>query len=421
MLVLWKKNKILFVCIIVLLFTFPSAIAKESLAYSHLICVALGIDKVQDEWEVSLQIIVPKQTSTFNESLKVVSGKGENIMQAVDAIKYHTGKDIGFAQCEYVVLNTDALSENVLLPLDFFVKTYNLNYNCILVATDKKANKILQLNGNLGQSYSFDLGRILEYNEENLFSKDTNVETAYNSFLSPNKAFAITMITASDNPSDGIEGVDAPSSEGGGSSSGGSSGGESSSGGSSSGGEDKENVLSNSKKVALLKAGKLVGVINDDEVNGIEYVNPYSKSLQIVVKNYSDKLYNNANISLDVYGKKCHNKYSIIGSKLNIFCETTLHLKITNIQQHKDYEKFTKKEKNYFTTQLIEQIKRQETQRVYASVEKLKEMNLDLIDAYENFDRWCHKGFTNYIKNLSDKNDYFKNVDVQIKFNIIPI
>ena len=418
MLTLWKKNKFLFVFLLIIVFLFPSVISKESLTYSHLICIGMGIDKKESEYEISLQVIVPQQSSNFNETLKIVSGKGKTVNEAINAIKFQVGKDVGFSQCECIIFNEEVAKENILLPIDYFVRTHNLNYNCILVCTDKSANKILEINSSLGKSYSFDLSRILEYNETNLFSKDTNIEQAYRAFLSKNTAFAITLLSTSKDSSDGLEG-ELSSGGGGDSSSGKSSGGSQSSGGSS--GKDEEKVLVNDTMIALFKNGKLIGKIKDDEINGIEFLNPHAKNLQIKIENYSDELYTNATIEFDIQNKFANTKCEIVGDKLVMKSDVLVYIKLDDILQKDNFDGLIETNTNYYTKGLIEEIKKTQIKMLNDSIEKLKELNIDLIDLYENFDRWKHVEFENYLSRLENKNDYFQNVIVEANFNIIGI
>ena len=414
MVALWKKNKFLFIFLIIIIFLFPAVLSKESLTYSHLICVGVGIDKQDDEYEVSLQVIVPQQSSNFNESLKVLSGKGDTINEAINQIKYHVGKDVGFSQCEFIVFNEDATKDNILLPIDYFVRTHNINYNCILVCTDKSANQVLELNGKLGQSYSFDLSRILEFNETNLFSQDTNIEQAYKAFLSENSAFAISLISTSSKAEEGIE-AQISSSTG---SSGGESGGDSQSGG-SQGKNEEDNVLVNKGEIALFKKGKFICTINDSEINGIELINPIAKSLQIKLANFTDEFYDNATIELEVTSKLANITCNIVGDKLKMDCDVLLNLRLYDIMQKNNFDRIVETNKNYYTKDLVEEIKRTQKLRLLNSVEKLKEINVDLLNAYNLFNRWKHKEFKNYLKNYNLQDDYLQNIELSVNFNII--
>ncbi len=433
MVALWKKNKVLFLFILAIIFLFPTAISKEAITYTHLICVALGIDKLDDGYEVSLQVIVPKQSNAFNESLKLIKAKADTVNEAVNTISYQSGKEVAFAQCEFIVYNEEMAKESIILPVDYFVRTHNLNLNCVLVCTDKSASKILEINENLGQSYSFDLNKILDYNERFLLSKDTNIEQAYRSYLSPNSSFAISLITATDDDSKGLEsgsGGSGDSSSGGGSgessgggSSGGGGGGSSSSqnGGGSSGqsSQKEENVLTNDREIALIKQGKYIGRINDKEVDGIEYFNPKAKGLYIYVKDFTDELYKNADITVEVTGKKCLYNYSIEGDKLKINADALLYVKMNDIKQDDNFGKFLVADKNYFTYALYKQITKQETERFERCLNKLKEYNMDYLEIYEKFNRWNHNAFQKYLKTLENKDDYFKNVEISLNFQFI--
>ena len=137
----WKKNKFIVILLFIIVFLFPSAISRVSDYNSRLICLGVGVDATPQGYVFSVQSLVPEQTSSFKKNLKVHSASGQSVQQSVKNLTTHIGKEIGLAHCAFIVVNQNVLDGELLGVLDYFIRKYQINYNSVVVATDKKAQE----------------------------------------------------------------------------------------------------------------------------------------------------------------------------------------------------------------------------------------------------------------------------------------
>ena len=77
------KNPMLFVFLIILIFFTPMAIYSPGENKIKGVVTAIGIDKSDEEYEVSLLTFIPTANQSYKQKNTVVSGKGVSVTQAV--------------------------------------------------------------------------------------------------------------------------------------------------------------------------------------------------------------------------------------------------------------------------------------------------------------------------------------------------
>ena len=66
------SNKLLVVFVLLLIAFFPSALSKKSMSNNNAIVIAVGVDKKEEEYTLSFQVVIPKQDNSYRESLLVL-------------------------------------------------------------------------------------------------------------------------------------------------------------------------------------------------------------------------------------------------------------------------------------------------------------------------------------------------------------
>ena len=117
------KNKlviyVIFAIIIVLL---PRAFTKTSETRSVSIVTAMGIDKVDEDIEISVQIIVPKPQSGTTKNLMTVSAKNKDVSLALEDISIYLGKTIGIEHCDALVIGKEISKNGIQDIFDYFFR-----------------------------------------------------------------------------------------------------------------------------------------------------------------------------------------------------------------------------------------------------------------------------------------------------------
>lgn len=127
------------------------------------IIVAMGVDKSDDEYEVSTQIAIPQATTqnvSNNDSL--ISAKGKTIAEALDKISVNTGWYPLFAFCNLIILGENTLDGNIMDTVNFFIRTDRVPDSATVCACEGTAKELLSTNTPLDSVSSFAMQKILQ-------------------------------------------------------------------------------------------------------------------------------------------------------------------------------------------------------------------------------------------------------------------
>ena len=107
------KNKIIiYIIFAIITLLLPRAFTKVSETKAMAIVTALGIDAVEEEIELSAQIIIPKSQAGTTENLMAISSKNTDIAKALEDLSAYIGKNIGIEHCNSLILGK-SISEKV--------------------------------------------------------------------------------------------------------------------------------------------------------------------------------------------------------------------------------------------------------------------------------------------------------------------
>ena len=99
----------------------PTTISVPQQSRTETIVIAAGIDKKENDYEVSLQYIIP-HSSTSSESLDMITEKGNSVDEAIQKINKELGKISGFAHCRVIVFNDYAAENGITDFLDCLIR-----------------------------------------------------------------------------------------------------------------------------------------------------------------------------------------------------------------------------------------------------------------------------------------------------------
>ena len=280
---LFKAKIVIFSVILLLLVFFTNdfgIIDIEKIA----IVTAIGIDKEDDEFEVTLQIALPEASDTSSENKKaVISAKGKTASAAIYKVGGITGWYPKLAFCNLLVLGESMLNENVKSALDYFSKTLKVQDSSFVASCEGSAKELLNKATPLDNISSFAIQKILL----KTFGMTSDVATV------DIKTFSIGYYSRSGSSfmplikTVKVEGED----------------------GSSSGGEEggnKGNFVFNASSTLLFKNGIKVGVLDEHETKCFNLVSKKVSENALAIENvdYSGK-------SKDVLLTVIKNKYKL--------------------------------------------------------------------------------------------------------------
>ena len=275
------KNPMFFVFIIILIFYTPLAIYSPGESRNRGVVTAVGIDKIEGQYEVSLLTFIPTVNQSFEEQKSIISGKGESVAQAVYRAQIAMGRKIGLFHAKTTIVNEKLLEEDVAVHLDYLSRVASLPENTVFVATNKTAKEVLSLSQISKNITGLKLEQIVGFNAENLYVTDTSLEAFYQGYYSDVHSSIIGYLCVEE---EGSKEVNASIKKASISEDRGSDMSSQNMGQNNAGGEEKKENLINCGKSILIKNGKKAEVLDVDMLNAINLLNPKSKNQIIRIK-----------------------------------------------------------------------------------------------------------------------------------------
>lgn len=396
------KRNIYSILIIILCIIFvPNAISLQSQGHTQAIVTAIGIDKGEDAYEVSLQTIVPTPAEQFEQKISVVSGEGKSISEAFNNIALRLGKNIGIAQCRIIVISRN-VDDDLASVFDSITKTKINTHNLSIIVTDTKAKEFINASENLDNNLYFALSDE-SYNNKHIDAVYLSLGDFYDDYLSKDQCSLITRINLSS--SKDIGSIESQNTQ-------------DSSGGEKEQGSNQEDTVFNNGQSTVIKNGKFYFDLTPEQTRAFNWMRKESNKGYIYVSNVTDELYENADVGLEIEDKHLQKKVSFANGKPTITFKLTLYVRIDEIVSNKLSKKTLKSEKNFLTDKLkmltIKQIKEEMAMAIKIS----KEYNFDAVKIKSQFTKYCNKDFVTYMyanneKNYLNRINYVFDVDIK--------
>ena len=132
---------------------------------------AIGLDKSDGMYEVSVQIAIPQATDqTASNSSAVLTGRGKTVGDALEQIGTSTGWYIKLSFCNLIILGESLFDGDIMQPLDYFLRTDKIQDTARLCMAEKSAKDILSAKTPLDELSAFSVTKILEPDSESLSS-----------------------------------------------------------------------------------------------------------------------------------------------------------------------------------------------------------------------------------------------------------
>ncbi len=271
------NNPMLIIFLVIMVVFMPAKIFAPGENRERGVVTAVGIDKVDDDYEVSFLVFIPSVNQTFDDKESVITGRGKSVGEAVYEAQIAMGRKIGLYHTKTTVVNLALMEEDGVNALDYFGRLPGFPENTVFICTDKSAKDLLSSTQSLRDNLGFKLEQIVGYNADHVYVTDTSLESFYRGYYSATKASIVGFLTtASKDEEENYSMQVTPAEEE--QPSEGANGG----GGSSSGGGGEKKTIVNTGKSALAKNGKIVKILSLEQINAINLLN--GKSSKQVIK-----------------------------------------------------------------------------------------------------------------------------------------
>ena len=126
------------------------------------IIVAIGIDKVDDEIEVSAQIAIPQASNqTTTNSDAILSAKAKTVYGALESISLKTGWYPKLTFCNVIIINKEVIEGDFMPIINYFLTSNRIQSSAVLSVCEQKAKEVLSSTTPLDYISSFALQKIL--------------------------------------------------------------------------------------------------------------------------------------------------------------------------------------------------------------------------------------------------------------------
>ena len=437
---------ILIVALIILL---PIFIALPQQAQDRTLILAFGIDKMQEQYEVSAQIMVPESSqSGYKEKREVKSSVGKTIDQAIASMQLNEGKDIGVAHANILIINEQAIGEDINSVLDYFIRNRDIGYLTI-ATTPNSAKEMLEISAN-STSDKDSLLRLISYNNENIFGTDSTLNKLLFGYYSPAQTSIISRLQLSSSSSQsssqastqnstneqsgsgesqssagesssGQQQSSQPMTAGNSQSSGGEQGGgnssEQSSGSSGEQSSQSSKQILNDGSVVVLKSGKVVVTLDPLQYRGFHWLMPTKSSSFIELNNINNEYFKDATVVLDIINSKESIEYEITSDNIPIIkFNTELEYSISSIQQSEYNADIYAESMNDSTDAISKALQNLIDSEVQGAINLSKQYQIDILNIYDKF----HQKYGNKFDKIVQFNegDYLRDVEVYVNVKV---
>lgn len=410
------KNKTWIVFLLLALVFFPKAFYREAESDTRAIITAVGIDKKDDEYEISGLMVVPSNTSDPSSNLYLVSTKGKTVGEAFNQMSHNIGKGIGLAHCDFIVVNDEVLEDDITKTIDYFVRQYNITKRAYIINCASGAKKMLETALNTKSLSTVLLTNLVQKDNKSTMGAGSNIDAIYRMYFGKS---GITYLNVYD-----IETPEDDKSQGGGQESSGESGNSSEqsgqSGGSDSGGgsqnKEKEKIKG-TEKLLFLKKGKKVCEIDKEETLFYEIYKKALRSTFMLLENISDSDKSNANVGLNIIQIINKNSFYFDDGKPTIKCEMTLIVALYEICDTKTSVEQMDNAKTHIGENIKDAIKEKIKKGADGVMEKSRQNNIDIMEFVDVFSKRKTKQWEKYMSTHSEE-DYLQDCQIVLDIKI---
>jgi len=402
------KKRIGLIILLVAIFAFPSSLSTQARLNMRAIVTGLAIDKVDDKYEVTAQIV---KTSPSTESggekatVNFVSDNDETVIGAISKLSYKTGKTSAFSHTNFIIIGKDVLEEDLTQTLDYFMRDNITNDSMLLLVAEEKASNEIKKTKDVELSIAIGLQKVFMYREKG----GDGVMNSVLEFMKDSKESSGTSVVSllalekndeqsEDNPTGG-----------GSSSSSGSSGESGTEDGGEQGGGSKYQYFKAQTELGCFVDGRYVGKLEKDEVLGYMLANKKATIDDVYAEDFDKSVFNAKRVGAKIKDKT--NKLKIRYEN-NIPC-LDLVVKIKNSAIYEiQSEEFIDAPTDAEFSEIKNGLKKKIAENVSKCFEKSKELKADIWGAYLLAQKHHYKQTNMYYKN---REDFLSN----LKLNVI--
>ena len=437
-----KRTPMLLALVLIALWFFPSAIVAPSESAVNAIVTAVGLDKNEQDYEVTLMTFLSHPNQSYSEQYEVISCSAPSISEAFTNASLQIGKNISLFHTHTAIVSERLLEEDIASALDYLGRVASLPQSCVLISTNVTSKQFLEFVQELDKESDINLEELLFYTSNYVLWKYTTINSFYEGYYSPVKASILGHLTITQGDVNGIPIKNTENVVGLGSSSGGSSGGSESgqssgsqqsespnqtNGAQQSGGESQSSSSSNQLQIVndgsclLIKNGKMQAHMTKEQLRGLNWLNSSTSGAVITLENFSDQTFDEARLIYKVQREQVLDKVEFENGVPVYTANIKLFVSLMEANGSKE-ELTESREVAYISDEVRELIEKQVKTEINSSLEFLSTQNCDTLDMYEKFYENCRAQTKNYLQTHSlQPEEFLKNVVFKVIVSLFPV
>ncbi len=383
-------------------FLVPIAMYTASAFDRYALVAVLGLDAKDDKYEVSALVITPQVSGQFSESLRKFDSSGDSVAQCLLSMGISLGKQIDLAHCEAIVLGDEILEDDATKYLDYFMRNSNLAINSILINAPGGANELLDAISSAQTNDDISIQNIIAYHKDVLFTAEVNVGNYYRYYNRPDQTYFLPIF-------EGKQGGSAAND--GGSKAGGEAEGDGGAG-MPQGGGGGDKTIDAAGKTALIKAGKKLRELDQEEIIAYNIFSRWTTRTQFTVPDP----YHDGMLVIDGTEKKVSVKTRFEDGV------PVITFKVSMLALSDELQKSRYNLTDFFTTDSMINVRMKDI--IHDRMEGYLDMlaaniardNTDTLDIYQHFDAFHHSEWQEFVKRYP--NDYLSHVKFEFQSDI---
>ena len=424
------KHKYLAAFILIIILFIPDSLYQVPETDKLSVITSVGLDKVEYGIQLSANTIVPNSGTMSGSggsdgTVKTIVVKGKNVGDAFSNLSLILGRLPGLAHCDSIVINKELMQEDVTKYLDYFVRTNNLTSNATLIVAENTAKEIIETTASQKGLRAITLSDVLLLNHEYVLTQKSNLDAFYANYFSKAPSIALPILNVGEsNQSDDsslASGATTGSSGAESSGSGQSQNNQSQNSGQGSGQDGNQNsgqggqsapskILKNEGKGAIVNKGKLVGVVEGEQMQGLSLISKTVKKGNVQVNNINDKIFNDATLNFDIFNKSVKS-YGYFANGVPVFnYDITLVLKLEEVVMDDYGVEAMTAVKNYMKGNIKELTESTIYEDISSIINKCKSTQSDILGVYDYFYKFHTTEWNKFLDSLEDKEDYLNYV-----------
>lgn len=441
------KKHIGIIVLLVIVLAFPVSMSTQARLNMRVIITGLAIDKSEDGYEVTAQIVKPSpstESSGTGASINFITDKGKTIVSALSKLSYKTGKVAGFSHTNFILIGKSMLDENLNKVMDYFLRDNIIKDSVLLLLAQESAKDEIKKTKNIELSVGLGLQKVFVYKEKEGDGTMTTLLEFANDSYGQSKTSVLSVLSLKDEQSEslssggveqseesnkttksneqssiGSESGDSGSNNTQGSESGSgtndkSASSESESGSSKSTDSQSSQYFQAITPLACFVSGKYVGNLeSEEEIKGYMYSRKESLSDDISLENINFKGLKNAKVGIDIKDKQTKKKLRFEGETPCLDIDIKLiNASIKEIQSDEFVSIPSDGEFELIKSELQEKI----SKAIALSFKKACQLGADVFGAYEIANKFHYKKTNNHFESMEDFLQKLKlNVSVDVQ------